>query len=151
VTRRGSLLIEVLVALAIAAGPLLIAVNVIHSSMRGARFNTERTSARLALMDVVALLLGAPVESLRQLGRADSAPWLDTLLQERISHLPDDARQQYDQEVAPFLGRFTCTFEEKIDPRAPGLARLTLSVKIGDQATVSIVRLFRPDDRETPD
>lgn len=150
-SRRGALLMEVLVALAIVAGPLLVAVNAIHASVVGARFNAERATARLALMDVLSLLMGAPVEALRQLGKSESAPWLDTLLQDRMSHLPDGAREQYEREVAPFRGRFGCTFEEGIAPRAPGLARLTVSVKVGDQGVVSLVRLFRPEDREPVD
>ena len=148
--RRGGLLIEVLIGFAIAAGPLLISLGVIQSAVAGARFNSDRATARIALIDVTELLLGASVESLQRLARSDAADWLDTYLQERLSHLPDTAREQYEAELAPFFGRFTFQLDEKLDAHAAGLARVTLSVKIGDQSTVTVVRLFRPADREQP-
>lgn len=148
--RKGALLVEVLIAVAIAAGSLLLTVNAIQSSVAGARFNADRTSARLALIDVTEILLGTPTDALRQMGRPGSEAWVDTALQERMSHLPAAARDQYQQEVTPFLGRFSFTFEENVDARAPGLARLTLSVRIGEQSTLTVVRLFRPEDREQP-
>jgi type II secretory pathway pseudopilin PulG len=151
VRRSGGLLIEVLVALAVAGGPLLIALGVIQSSITGARYNAERATARIALMDVTELLLGASIEGLRALAKSDTSGWLDTFLEERIAHLPDAARAQYEATVSPYMGRFSYTFEEKLDPGAEGLARLTLSVKIGDQSTVTVVRLFRPLEREAPE
>jgi hypothetical protein len=119
--------------------------------MAGARFNSERATARIALVDVTELLLGASLEALREVSKSSTADWLDTFIQERISHLPDSARPQYEREIAPFLGRFSFKLEEKLDARAIGLARITLSVKVGDQSTVTVVRLFRPEEREQPE
>jgi hypothetical protein len=148
--RHGSLLMEVVVAVALAAGPLLIAVNLIQSNVAAARFNSERATAQLVLIDLTELLLGAPLDALRQMSNPEASGWIDTFLQERISHLPDVARDQYRREVTPFLGKFSFQLAENIDAKAPGIARLTLSVRVADRAILRVVRLFRPEERVPP-
>lgn len=145
--RRGFSVAEVLVALALAAGPLLVAINLIHSNVQSARFNKERATARMVLQDLVDLLMGEPVEGLRALAGAGARAELDRAFDERIAALPDEARRQYGEQARKFHGQLQFTFEEALDPEAPGLARMTLELRIDRGTIVRLVRLFRPAAR----
>lgn len=146
--RRGFQLIEVLVAVAIATGPMLLAVHLVQSNAAGARFNHDRAMARLILVDLSEILIGEPVEKLRTLTRApgDAAQGFS----ERIAQLPDSVREKYRAEVAPYLPRLQCRLEENLDGEAPGLARLIVTMPLSGGAVVQIKRLFRPAARLLP-
>ena len=144
--RGGFQLAELLVALGLAAGPMLVALGLIHSNMHGARFNQDRGTARMVLVDMVELLLGETTPMLRELCGVDGEHLLANRLADRIAHMPPAARDAYRAQVAPFSDALRCTLEEDVEGQ-PGLARLTLQVTLGGGATVEVRRLFRPASR----
>lgn len=146
--RRGFQLTELLVAIAIAAGPMLLAIHLVQSNAAGARFNHERAMARLILVDLSEILIGEPVEKLRTL---DQAPGdVAQGFSERIAKLPDSVREKYRAEVTPYLPRIKCRVEENLDGEAPDLARLVVKMSLTGGVNVEIKRLFRPAARLLP-
>lgn len=140
-------MVELLLAVALAAGPLLVAIHLIQSNVQAARFNKERATARLVLQDLVDLLMGEPLETLQGLSGAGKQADLDRTLDERMAALPDEARKQYGEQARTFRGKMVLTLEEDLGPDAPGLARLTLAAGLDRGTTVRLVRLFRPAAR----
>lgn len=145
--RRGFSLAEILVALALAAGPLLLALHLIQTNVAGARFNKERATARLLLQDLTDVLLGETVDALRALSGAGKSAELDAALDDRIAAMPADARAQYAEQARGLRGKLTLALEEELDGGAPGLARMTLTAALDRGTTVRLVRLFRPAAR----
>ena len=143
--RKGFQLVEILLAVAIASGPLLVAFGLIQQSVTGARSNVDLASARQALGDLSELLLGETMDSLREIGQAGK---LNDLLKSRIDRLPLAARQQYSAQVASLNESFRCSLEEDAG-EVKGLARLTLAVSTG-KTSVKLSRYFRPESRMKP-
>lgn len=146
--RRGFSLAEVLVAVALAAGPVLLAVHLIHTNVSGARFNVEQATARQALFDLTELLLGETVETLREVSQPTAQSRLDEVFKKRLERLPDRAKKQYASQMKDFLGKFKCALDENVGG-VQGLARLTLTVQMS-RSTVKVTRTFRPDARLQP-
>jgi hypothetical protein len=145
-SRRGFQLTELMVALALAVGPILSAVQFTQSNLRGARFNQNQASSQLALMDAVELLLGETTSRLREVCNADSNEALLTMLNARIGCLPAELQQRYQAQVAPFLKSARCELVENL-PGHNGLARLSLSIRVADRTVIQVRRLFRPAAR----
>jgi hypothetical protein len=148
VRRRAQTLVEVMIALAIAAGPMLLAVHLIHSNVKGAHFNQERATARMALVDLIEILLGETNARLREISRpgSGSGKLLADLLVNRISKLPEKWGTQYRRQVSAFLGSLSCTLDEDVGGQV-GLARFTLRARLTNGAVIEVRRLFRPNAR----
>ena len=144
----GFSLAEVMVAVALAAGPVLLAVHLIHTNVKGARFNVDQATARQALVDLTELLIGETMETLREVTDPAAKSRLDEVFRERLKRLPDRARVQYQSQMKDFLGKFQCSLDENVGG-VTGLARLTLSVKL-TRTTVKVQRYFRPEARLLP-
>jgi hypothetical protein len=88
---RGLHLVEVMIAAALVAVPLLISVHLIHMNTLGARFNRDRATARLVLLDLAALLQGENVDDLRDTSAAGriARPTLRS---------PDGSQERLDEE-----------------------------------------------------
>lgn len=140
--RRAFHLTEVLVAIAVVAGPLLIAITLVQRNTAGARFNEERAVARLVLLDLSEMLSGEPVARLREL-EADPK-LLAATFTERIGRLPAQVRDEYSARVKPLLGKLRLSVESPASPELPELARLTLHVTLAGPTKVEIRRLHRP-------
>lgn len=140
--RRGFQLVEVTIALALAAGPLLFALNLVNANARGARELELRATARLVLVDLVELALGESAQTLREMARPGGEALLADRLARRTAHLPPAARAAYDAETAPFAGHLRVTLDEDVDGQ-PGLARLAVGVELPGGATVQVRRLLR--------
>lgn len=147
-TRRGFQLVEVMLAVALAAGPILLAVHLINQNVAGARFNVEQATARQALVDLTELLLGESMESLRETAAQGRQSKLNDVLKNRIGRLPKVAQEQYQAQVRDLLGKFQCTLEEDAGG-VKGLTKLSLSVALG-KTTVKVSRYFRPEARLKP-
>ena len=149
--RRGMNLTEIIMAIAIAAGPLLYSVQMISSNAKGARFNRERATARLILLDLATLLMGEPSDDLAQRLEPGSGDDLNSLLEERILRLrpvSPVAEAGYREEAKP-IGKITGSLTEDFDPSLPGLARLTLTAPLSDDKNAVILHiLFRPKARD---
>ena len=107
-TRKGFQLTEVLMAIAMAAGPMIGAIVLINQNVSGARFNVDQATARQALVDLTELLLGETMDSLRDTAKPGKNPKLNDLLKNRISRLPEAAQKQYTQQVSGFADKFQC-------------------------------------------
>ena len=146
--RRGFQLTEILMAIAMAAGPMLAAIVLINQNVTGARFNVDQATARQALVDLTELLLGETMDSLRDTAKPGKNPKLNDLLKNRIGRLPEAAQKQYNQQVAGLADKFECSLSEDVGG-VKGLAKLTLSVVVG-KSTVKVSRYFRPEARLKP-
>lgn len=146
--RNGFSLAEVMVAVALAAGPVLLAVHLIHTNVSGARFNIEQATARQALLDLTELLLGETMETLREVSQPAAQSRLDDVFKKRLERLPERAKKQYASQMKDFLGKFKCALEENAGG-VQGLARVTLTVQM-TRSTVKVSRYFRPDARLQP-
>lgn len=146
--RRGFQLTEVMFAVALAAGPMLLAINLIHQNVSGARFNIDQATARQALVDLTELLLGESMESLKEIASQGKQSRLNDVLKTRIERLPKLAQDQYNAQVRDLMGKFQANIEEDVGG-VKGLAKLTLSVQLS-KTTVKVARYFRPDARLKP-
>lgn len=145
-SRRGFNLMELLVALGLAAGPMLVAVHLVHTNVQGARFNQERATARLVLIDMMELLLGETNEQLKEISGPSSTAQLRDRLDRRIGSLPEPARKPYREQVAPLMKGLSCKIEENVEGQR-GLSRFTLRVVLSNSVPVEVKRLFRPNAR----
>jgi type II secretory pathway component PulJ len=147
-SRRGFQLAEIMVAVALAAGPVLLAVHLIHTNVSGARFNVDQATARQALVDLTELLLGETMESLRDVAQPGRADRLNDVLKARIGRLPDAAKVQYEAQLKGILNKFKCELEEDVGG-VKGLTRLTLSCQLS-RSVIKVARYFRPEARLRP-
>lgn len=139
--RWGFSLVEIVVAVALAAGPLLLAFHLVQSNTRAAQFDHDRATARMILLDLATLVQGEGLEGARQRMVGDK---LSDLLSDRITRMPDAAREPYFEQARNVLGHIRGRLEQDVDPSKPGLARLVLSTELPGRANVQVVALFRP-------
>jgi hypothetical protein len=142
--RAGFQLTEVLVAVAIAAGPMLVAIHLVQKNAAGARFNHDRASARLVLLDVTEIMMGEPLDRLKAIAAQPGE--LARTFELRVANLPATVRDRFRNEVRPYLGQIKMTIDENLSPETPDLTRLTVVLPLGDRAEgkVEIRRFFRP-------
>lgn len=148
--RLGIQLTEVLVALALAVGPMILAFQLVERNSRGAAFNRDRATARLVLLDVAEVIQGEPVDRLRQL--AADPGLFRAQFDDRIASLPVSVRELYRAEVAAHVASVGFALDERPDPGLPGLVRVSLTCSIGGTppATVTVSRLLRPEAFSRP-
>lgn len=146
--RRAFSLLEVLLALAIAAVPLVIALTLIYRNATQARLTADRVVGRLILMDLMEVLLAEEVERLREI--AGDPAKLQALIKARVANLPPFAQAPYEERVLPLSRQVRLTLDEKPAGAAPGLIRLSLHLEIQDgvKAGLEIRQLMRPAARE---
>ena len=146
--RRGIQLVEVLLAVTLSAGPMILVFALINDNVAGARFNVDQATARQALVDLTELLLGESMDSLRETSQPGRQDKLNDVLKSRIQRLPKAAQDQYNAQVRDLIGKFKCTLEED-SGGVKGLVKLTLSVTLA-KTTVKVSRYFRPEARLKP-
>lgn len=144
--RRGFQLVEVLLALAIAGGPMLVTLQLVRSAVRQAAVAKEHATTRLQLMDFLTVLAGEPVEGLRDLA-AGGPSALEGILLARIARMPSKWQVSYREQVSMLKGRLTCHLTEDVEG-VKGLGRLTLTGKLSDGNQVLVFRLLRPSPRD---
>lgn len=145
--RRGFTILEVLLALVLAGGPLLVTMQLVRSATRQAAIAKELTTTRLLLMDHLTVLAGEPIEDLREFSQPGTA-LLKELLRARIARMPVTHQPLYTREVEFTSGHMACRLDEKVGGVA-GLARLTLSSTLSDGSQVEVFRLLRPPPRDS--
>lgn len=142
--RRGTSLVEVMVAGLLVAGPMLLVLSMGQSSRSAAAQAAETTTARLVLLDLMELLMGEPLDELRKTRAAASASdELEKLLARRLADLPPAVRESYRRQILPLIGKVSFALDEDVAGKV-GLARITLAVPVGKRAPVKVSRLFRP-------
>jgi hypothetical protein len=153
--KNGSALVEVLVALAIAAGPLLWILDLVNASTASARLDAERVAVRGVLLDVLEKLAGEGRQSLtRKLAPGADTP-VDDLLRRRIDRLPDEVRHLYRQQIASMCEsvhagdahvRLKARLDDDLDPGdAPALSRLTVTAQLPGRPPVAVSRILRSE------
>jgi hypothetical protein len=145
--RAGFHLTELLVAVAIAAGPLLVAVHLSQASASGARFNRDRAAVRMILTELTDRLTVEPLATLRGPERARARA--GELLSARGARLPPEVRSRLLAQASGLEDRIRCAIEAPVRGRR-SLARLVVWAEpsgAGGGATtgaVRVVRYFRP-------
>ena len=143
--RQGFHLVEVLMALVLAAGPLLVSFQLIRSNCRGAHQVIDHATARHLLIDLSELLMSQSLDDIRL---ASASPrGLDGFVRKRLEAMPEELRHPYLEQLKPFGGGLTCEIAEDAGG-IQGLLRLRLSLLLSGGTAVSISRHFRPDSRD---
>lgn len=137
--RKGLSLVEVMVALTLACGPVLVSLVLIHANVDGSRFANDRATARMVLVDLAELVRARPVAELAAVARTRS---VESLLAERIAALPEPARAPYAQQLRSLEGRLSLEVEQDVDGLAR-LTRLTLAARLDRSGAITVTRLFR--------
>lgn len=132
--RHGFQLLEILVALAVVAGPAIVAFQLVQANTRAARFDAERANAVLLMGDVLDLLASEDPAPLKALGGPAGAPALRALALQRITAnpaSPDDGMRVQSCELTRGL---RAVVETDVGQN-PGLTRVTVVVtlKRGDE------------------
>lgn len=143
--RRGIQLVEVLLAVALAGGPLIAGLELVRSSTRRAAIAEETATVRLLLTDLSTVFSGESIESLRQI--AATGPRLPEILGARLGRVPAASQAQYRQQVSGVVPRVACRIDEKVEG-IDGLVRLTLSASASDGRRIEVFRLLRPPPQE---
>lgn len=148
--RTGVSLLEIMLAVAIAAVPLMISLNLLYRNATQARLAGDRVVGRMVLMDLIEVLLGEDVDQLREI--ASDSSKLEAILQERVSNLPEFAQRPYRERVLPICKQVKLELEEDLGPSLTGLVRMTVSLQIqgGLKADLTVSQLFRPAMRTLP-
>jgi hypothetical protein len=136
-TRRGFQLAEVMVGMAVVAGPLFMGSQLIHTSGRGAQQVQEHFAARVLLGDLLELLQAEPIERLQTL----DSNRLEALIDRHLEGLPAPIGRRLKQEIQPFRGHIAA-----VTTRIPGavpLVRVSLQVAWSRTATVRVSRTWR--------
>ena len=147
--RRGFHLTEVLIALALAAGPLLVGLELIQSSTRQARHTLHLATARLLVVELLDLVLAMTGEDIDGLAGAAGGPALDALLAQRVTGMPAELKETYGLEMTALKGHLRCSVDHDVGD-LPGLTRVTLVATLPGNVGVSVTRLFRPEARVIP-
>jgi hypothetical protein len=141
-------LCEALLALALAAGPLLVALGLIQSNVRGARQVTDACTARLVLVDVSEVLLQQPIDQLRgDLGASGGPVRIEELLGARTDEMSAGVRLTYSRQLGAVATSITATYEDDAGGQA-GLGRLVVRLASPGGPTLRVVRYFRPHERK---
>jgi hypothetical protein len=141
--RGGFQLMEILVALAIAAGPLLFSAHLVQSSAATVHALKELTTAQFVLIDLLNVFAGDSIEDLRELASPGQADRLSQLVENRIARMPEFLRNRYRDEIRTLAGTFDCRLEEEVGGQK-GLVRLTVSLMRAEGVPVTVFRLLRP-------
>lgn len=137
--RRGFQLVEVLLALGLAAGPLLVVIGLVQANVGGSRTVIQRTTARHALVDLAALLRHQSVGELRALASTGA---LHALLMRRADHLPDTVRDAFRRQLRHLSSSLRLELAENVGG-LPGLVRITLCARLERGEIVRASHLFR--------
>lgn len=140
--RKGFSLVEVLVAIAVAASALVVVMGLANSSVSGARGDVGRFAQDQVTAQVAELLAGESLPRLRRVA-AGGADALTQVITRRLRHLPPEAREAVTTASAELMGALVCTLDEDVGGHR-GLTRITVSRGAG---TLSIVRLVRKKHR----
>jgi type II secretory pathway pseudopilin PulG len=139
--RRGSSLVEVLVALALIVVCFASSGALIGSSSRAARQQSDTLTARALLADLMEVLLEEPPARLRELDQGGRAPVLAEALARLAAGMPEHGARAFGAQIAALRLELAGRFAE--DP-ATGLARLALVLKIEDRRELELRAVFRP-------
>ena len=139
--RRGFQLIEVLMALAIASGPLMMSFGLVLQNMRGSHFDSDHFIEEQLLDDLLDILQGQTAAELSNLAGSASAP-LASLLAQRVRKMSASSRAQAEPVAAGLAGKLVCRFDDHL-AGCPRLARLVIERNDGRGKSLRIARLFR--------
>jgi prepilin-type N-terminal cleavage/methylation domain-containing protein len=145
VKRRGFTLIEVVLAVALTAGPIVLVVSCVQNNISRAHKAQDLALSRLALGNLMDILSSTSLEDLREMCSESGKAQLETLLAEALpgwgpDKSPASARStKKDSLVA--------TLTDSI-PDHKGLVKVALAIQTPGGAEVSLQRFMRPLTRD---
>jgi hypothetical protein len=147
--RKGHHLVEIMMALLIAAGPLFAIVDLIRRNRSSAVDVGHMETIQASMWVLLDLLVGQSAEDIRAVAQGRTS--VDELLQNRFASASPRMRVvMLDGLDRGFRSRLvhpgvTVNFEEDVDGNdARGLARLTVRVTLVNGRSLAVSRLFRP-------
>lgn len=146
IRRAGVSLVEVVVAAVLVAGPLLVALQLIHQNLVGAAANRKHMLVRTTLTDFTRYLMYVPIADIRSASGPAGRPRLEALLDRRVALAPGPLQNACALNVGQLRGRLDCLLEENVEG-CRNLMRLTLSAKLGPGVDLRVVRHFQPSTR----
>ena len=139
--RRGTLLVEVVVALAVAGGVLLFVIELVQTNVTAVHRLALLANIENALTDLSVQLAARPIADLRR-GSNSMLP-LDELLQARKAAVPAANATALDEVHALLTGHVAYRLEENPNGLA-GLAVIEVTAAFDGGAFVTLTRIFRP-------
>ena len=143
--RRGVLLAEVLVAIAVAGGAMLGVFTLVQSNLAAARRVGEIADVEGVLADLAVELIDRPIADLRR--DAGSTLPVDQILALRCQGLPDVAAASLADVNAHLVGHVSYRIEESPGGMS-GLAVIDVTATFSPDSSVTLTRLFRPRPEE---
>ena len=152
--RRAFALVEVSLALLVAATVVLAIAQLIQSNLAGARKDQRRAAATLLVAALLEVLQEQPPAQLRQMATSGSVTDLDQWVRDRASRLPEAFQHRYLDHALALLESIRFEYAEDVGGHR-GLARIHLSLQQKDGIRVDLRRLYRvgvavPAPPETP-
>jgi hypothetical protein len=139
--RRGFQLAEVLVAVALAAGPIATAVHLVHTGHREIRSDTDQAQARILLDDLIHVLEDAPLSDLRDLAKGPIER-LQAIGASRLERLSPELVALYRPQLEPLLEKLAMELAEDAGG-IRSLAVLRVSTRTPAGVPVRICRVLR--------
>ena len=143
-SRRGLGLAEIMLAVAIIASLLLVVFDLVRSSGERVRLGRERATARMVLLDLMAIVQNRGPDELRARLTPEG---LNDLLAVRLTLVPDPEKAAYQDQVRELTGHLRGILTDEIDATSPGLVRVDLIADIPGRDPVQIAALYRPSAR----
>lgn len=139
-SRRAFSLLEIMVALIIVTGPLLVAVGSIDAGARASRFNANHLALELLVTDLADQLCAEAADRLADLGREEGDALVRELAAQRLAALPDDATRQERRKDAAAMRAIELRIESAGARELRGLYRVEV---VARSATGGVVRALR--------
>lgn len=138
--RGGSSLIEVVLALAIVAGPVLTIVVLIQANMRQASQQERDLGVRQLLIDLSQMVVDG--SGLPNGAMAGESVDIRALLKNRAALLPAESRSAFEDVTRQLEDKISASLDP-IDGGGGQLLRLELRAQVDRTRVLKVVRLFR--------
>ena len=141
VRRSGFQIVEVLLAIMLVAGPLLICVNLLQSNISASKFNTTQIWAEMVLADLLELLCTRPVADIKTVANDTTGAALTGLLKTRLERVPEPAGSELKKKMGE-LTKLGCALVEGLG-ESGDLVQITLTARTPTGGLVRAIRVLK--------
>jgi prepilin-type N-terminal cleavage/methylation domain-containing protein len=146
VKRRGFTLVEVILAVALTAGPIVVVVSCVQSNIARAHKAQDLALSRLALGNLMDILSSVSLEDLKDMCTDSGKAQLEKLLAESLPGWGPGNRKP-ESVKSTKKDSLVATLTDSI-PDHKGLVKVALSIQTPGGAEVSLQRFMRPLTRD---
>lgn len=144
--RRGSQLIEILFALVLVGGPLLVAITSVHGGVRASRLNANHVALETLVIDLVDELCTEAVTRLAGVSAAEGDQLVADLVEERAAAMAPESQQRFRSDLLSLVKDLRLTMVPDIGglPRFFTIEVVARSIHGGTVRAVRNVQLPPP-------